>query len=57
MLLHTVLSRRAEHIIGDMEEKAVQLTNILQLRRDGGHNTDGGRPHPGTRAMTAMGGA
>lgn len=57
MLLHTVLSRRAEHIIGDMEEKAVQLTNILQLRRDGGHNTDGNRPHPGARAMTAMGGA
>lgn len=29
MLLHTVLSRRVEHIIGDMEEKAVALTNIV----------------------------
>jgi biopolymer transport protein ExbB len=30
MLLHTFLSRRVEHIIGEMEEKAVQLTNIIQ---------------------------
>ena len=30
MLLHTFLSRRADHIVGDMEEKAVQLTNIIQ---------------------------
>ncbi len=29
MLLHTILSRRAEKIIGDMEEKAVALTNII----------------------------
>ncbi|VVS94527.1 MotA/TolQ/ExbB proton channel family protein [Desulfoluna spongiiphila] len=29
MLLHTVLNRRVEHIIGDMEEKAVALTNIV----------------------------
>jgi len=29
MLLHTFLSRRADHLIGDMEEKAVQLTNII----------------------------
>ena len=32
MLLHTFLQRRADHIIGDMEEKAVQLTNIIQTR-------------------------
>ena len=30
MLMHTFLPRRADHIIGDMEEKAVQLTNIIQ---------------------------
>jgi biopolymer transport protein ExbB len=35
MLAHTFLSRRADHIIGDMEEKAVQLTNIIQVRRGG----------------------
>ncbi|USD38321.1 MotA/TolQ/ExbB proton channel family protein [Ferrimonas sp. SCSIO 43195] len=30
MLLHSVLNRQVEHIIGDMEEKAVALTNIIQ---------------------------
>lgn len=30
MLLHTFLSRRVDHIVGDMEERAVQLCNILQ---------------------------
>ncbi|WP_300675443.1 DUF3450 family protein [Desulfoluna sp.] len=29
MILHTVLNRQVEHIIGDMEEKAVALTNIV----------------------------
>ena len=29
MLVHTFLSRRVDHIIGDMEEKAVALTNII----------------------------
>ncbi len=29
MLVHTFLGRRVEHIIGDMEEKAVALTNII----------------------------
>jgi biopolymer transport protein ExbB len=29
MLAHTFLSRRVEHIVGDMEEKAVALTNII----------------------------
>jgi len=29
MLLHTLLSRRVEHIVGDIEEKAVTLTNII----------------------------
>lgn len=32
MLAHTFLSRRSDHIVGDMEQKAVQLTNIMQLR-------------------------
>jgi len=30
MLLHTYLSRRVDHIVGDMEEKAVTLTNVIQ---------------------------
>lgn len=29
MLVHTFLSRRVDHIVGDMEEQAVALTNIL----------------------------
>lgn len=29
MLAHTFLSRRVEHIVGDMEEKAVAMTNII----------------------------
>ncbi len=29
MLTHTFLSRRVEHVVGDMEEKAVALTNII----------------------------
>jgi biopolymer transport protein ExbB len=33
MLLHTFLSRRADHIVGEMEEKAVQMTNIIQIRK------------------------
>lgn len=33
MLLHTILSRRAAKIIGDMEEKAVSLTNIVLKER------------------------
>jgi len=33
MLAHTFLSRRADHIVGEMEEKAVQLTNIIQRQR------------------------
>jgi biopolymer transport protein ExbB len=63
MLMHTLLSRRSDHIIGEMEEKAVQLTNILQARREderaararqGGGN--GGGPGGG-RTMAAAGGA
>jgi biopolymer transport protein ExbB len=34
MLAHTFLSRRADHIVGDMEEKAVQLVNIIQIRKE-----------------------
>lgn len=33
MLLHTFLGRRVDHIIRDMEEKAVALTNISQKAR------------------------
>ncbi len=33
MLLHTILNRRADHIIGDMEEKAVQLVNVIQKQK------------------------
>jgi len=33
MLLHTLLSRRVDHVIGEMEEKAVALTNIMQKAR------------------------
>jgi biopolymer transport protein ExbB len=37
MLMHTFLSRRAEKIIGEMEEKAVSLSNIIlkERNRDG----------------------
>ena len=44
MLCHTFLSRRVSHIVGDMEEKAVQLCNIF-----GRHNRQ--------RAMAAEGAA
>jgi biopolymer transport protein ExbB len=33
MLFHTVLSRRADHVVGDMEEKAIALANIIQKGR------------------------
>ena len=33
MLVHTWLSRRSDHLVGEMEAKAVQLTNIIQKRR------------------------
>lgn len=33
MLMHTLLNRRSDRIVGKMEEKAVQLTNILQIQR------------------------
>ena len=29
MLLHTLLSRRADHILGDMEKQAVGMTNLM----------------------------
>ncbi|MEZ4386555.1 MAG: DUF3450 family protein [Candidatus Krumholzibacteriia bacterium] len=35
MLLHTFLNRRVSHIIGEMEEKSVQLCNIFQKHRLG----------------------
>ena len=34
MLAHTFLARRADDIVGDMEEKAVQMVNIIQIRRN-----------------------
>jgi len=33
MLLHTYLSRKSDHLIGDMEAKAVQLTNIIDKQK------------------------
>jgi biopolymer transport protein ExbB len=38
MLLHTFLSRRVDHIVGEMEEKAVSMINIIEKekRRNGG---------------------
>ncbi len=33
MLVHTWLSRRVDHLVGDMEEKAVGLTNIVEKER------------------------
>lgn len=33
MLVYTFLQRRVDHIIGEMEEKAVSLTNIMQKDR------------------------
>jgi biopolymer transport protein ExbB len=33
MLVHTFLKRRVDHIIGEMEEKAVSLINIIQKDR------------------------
>ena len=56
MLLHTLLTRRSDHIIGEMEEKAVQLTNILQARREDERN-EKARAGGGQRAMAAAGGA
>jgi biopolymer transport protein ExbB len=40
MLFHTMLSRRSDHLIGDMEEKAVQLTNIIEKRKLAGMNAE-----------------
>jgi len=61
MLLHTLLSRRSDHIIGEMEEKAVQLTNILQARREDELAGRAAPAHPGgnggDQAMAAAGGA
>ncbi len=43
MLFHTFLSRRVDHLVGDMEEKAVALTNIIQKdRRLNGNTAPGG---------------
>jgi biopolymer transport protein ExbB len=41
MLLHTFLSRRVERIVGEMEEKAVSLTNIIEKsKRSGGQSAE-----------------
>jgi len=36
MLMHTYLSRKSDHLIGDMEAKAVQLTNIIDKQKIAG---------------------
>jgi biopolymer transport protein ExbB len=33
MLLHTYLSRKSDHLIGDMEAKAVQMSNIIEKQK------------------------
>ena len=33
MLVHTYLSRKADHLVGDMEASAVQLTNIIDKQK------------------------
>lgn len=33
MLAHTFLSRKVDHVVGDMEKNAVRLTNIIQKER------------------------
>jgi biopolymer transport protein ExbB len=33
MLFHTFISRRVDNLVGDMEEKAVALTNVIQKER------------------------
>jgi hypothetical protein len=38
MLIHTLLSRRVNGVVSDMEEKAVTLSNIIQKeQRRGSH--------------------
>lgn len=39
LLLHTFLSRRVEHLVGEMEEKALALTNII-LKENPGNGSD-----------------
>jgi biopolymer transport protein ExbB len=41
MLAHTFLSRRVSVIVGEMEEKAVYLTNIIQKGRRKGNSSGG----------------
>lgn len=41
MLCHTWLSRRSDKIVGEMEEKAVNLTNIIMKHRSAGGNGSG----------------
>jgi biopolymer transport protein ExbB len=42
MLLHTFLSRRANHIVGQMERKAVSLVNIIEKERAGQKRSEHG---------------
>ncbi len=41
MLFHTYLSRRSENIIGEMEEKAVYLTNTIQKQHNRSRKNSG----------------
>ncbi|MFG0313508.1 MAG: MotA/TolQ/ExbB proton channel family protein, partial [Phycisphaerales bacterium] len=34
ILVHTLLKRRVDHVIGDMEEQAVHLVNIIDRQRE-----------------------
>jgi biopolymer transport protein ExbB len=51
MLFHTYLSRRSEHIIGEMEEKAVYLTNTIQKQ----HNKKNRNPESGLKGEEKAG--
>lgn len=44
MLFHAFLRRRIEHIVGDMEEKAVALSNIICCQNRNGDNCSGTIP-------------
>jgi biopolymer transport protein ExbB len=44
MLVHTFLRRRVEHVVGDMEEKAVAMSNIIGRKtKDNGYISAGPR--------------
>ena len=55
MLLHTFLSRRADAIIGEMEEKAVHLSNIILAEKIHGPNGRTRKPRRESTASASVG--